>query len=136
MDATNTVFILLARVKTLRDMGGCISPFNSFQLIQGLETLSLRCKAHNENANALAAWLNEHPMVKKGSVLSPSLASHPSHELAKKYPHSRAERFLLTETRDGISDVKGRGGAATTRPARNINSQVLPPELLRVRLHV
>ena len=44
MAATNTVFILLARVKTLRDMGGCISPFNSFQLIQGIETLSLRCK--------------------------------------------------------------------------------------------
>ena len=44
--ATNTVFILLARVKTLRDMGGCISPFNSWQLIQGIETLSLRAKAH------------------------------------------------------------------------------------------
>ncbi|EGB07193.1 cystathionine gamma-synthase [Aureococcus anophagefferens] len=84
-DATNTVFILLARVKTLRDMGGCIAPFNAFQLIQGIETLSLRCKAHNENANALALWLSDHEAVKKGSVLSPSLPSHPSHELAKKY---------------------------------------------------
>ena len=66
-------------------MGGCIAPFNAFQLIQGIETLSLRCKAHNENANALALWLSDHEAVKKGSVLSPSLPSHPSHELAKKY---------------------------------------------------
>ena len=51
VEATNTVFILLARVKTLRDMGGCIAPFNAFQLIQGVETLSLRAKAHCENAN-------------------------------------------------------------------------------------
>jgi len=83
--ATNTVFILLARVKTLRDMGGCISPFNAWQLIQGIETLSLRAKAHSENANALALWLSTHPKVKEGSVLHPSLPSHPSHENAKKY---------------------------------------------------
>ena len=73
------------RVSPVRDMGGCISPFNAFQLIQGVETLSLRCKAHCENANALALWLDSHEKVKKGSVMSPSLPSHPSHELAKKY---------------------------------------------------
>jgi len=83
--ATNLVFILLARVKTLRDMGGCLSPYNSFQLIQGIETLSLRARAHSDNANALAEWLSSHPMVKEGSVLHPSLPSHPSHENAKKY---------------------------------------------------
>ena len=83
--ATNLVFILCARVKTLRDMGGCMSPFNAFQLIQGVETLSLRAKAHSENANALAEWLSTHPMVKQGSVMHPSLPSHPSHENAKKY---------------------------------------------------
>jgi len=83
--AHNTVFILLARVKTLRDMGGCISPFNAFQLIQGIETLALRCDAHCKNANALAEFLSGHEKVKKDSVLHPSLASHPSHELAKKY---------------------------------------------------
>ena len=49
-----------------------------------METLSLRCKAHCENANALAEWLNGHEAVKEGSVLSISLPSHPSHELAKK----------------------------------------------------
>jgi len=85
VEATNTVFILLARVKVLRDMGGCISPFNAWQLIQGIETLSLRAKAHSENANALALWLSTHPKVKEGSVLHPSLPSHPSHENAKKY---------------------------------------------------
>lgn len=67
VDATNTIFILLARVKTLRDMGGALSPFNAFQLIQGVETLALRGKAHSENANALAKWLVEHPLVGKVS---------------------------------------------------------------------
>ena len=85
VDATNTVFILLARVKTLRDMGGCIAPFNSFQLLQGLETLALRAKAHCENANNLAAWLDGHENVKDKSVCHPSLPSHPSNEMAKKY---------------------------------------------------
>jgi O-acetylhomoserine (thiol)-lyase len=83
VDATNTIFILLARVKTLRDMGGAMSPFNAFQLIQGVETLALRGKAHSENANALAQWLQEQPAVKK--VSHPSLSSHPSHARAKKY---------------------------------------------------
>ena len=64
-------------------MGGALSPFNAFQLIQGVETLALRGKAHSENANALAAWLEKQPQVKK--VSHPSLASHPSHERAKKY---------------------------------------------------
>ena len=59
----NTCFVLCARVKTLRDVGACQSPFNSFMLIQGLETLSLRCKAHTENANAVAAWLEAHDKV-------------------------------------------------------------------------
>eukprot|EP00937_MAST-01D_sp_MAST-1D-sp2_P001363 g1363.t1 len=85
VEATNTVFILLARVKTLRDMGGCQSPFNSFQLIQGLETLSLRARAHSDNANRLAAWLSAHPAVKPGSVQHPSLPSHPSHARAKQF---------------------------------------------------
>ena len=83
VDATNTIFILLARVKTLRDMGGCLSPFNAFQLIQGVETLALRGKAHSENANELSKWLTEQPQIK--SVSHPSLSSHPSHERAKKY---------------------------------------------------
>merc|ERR1711898_27940 len=105
VDACNLVFILLARVKTLRDMGGCIAPFNAFQLIQGLETLSLRCKAHCENANQLAEWLNGHEAVKEGSVLSISLPSHPSHELAKKY--FRPSSFGSVFTFELAGDAEG-----------------------------
>lgn len=79
----NMAFIFRARVIALRDMGACQSPFGAFQLLVGLETLSLRCKAHCSNANALAKWLSEHADV--DWVSHPSLASHPSHETAKKY---------------------------------------------------
>jgi len=110
-DATNTVFILLARVKTLRDMGGCISPFNAFQLIQGVETLALRAKAHCENANALAKWLDGHEKVKKGSVLHPSLPSHPSHENAKKYFRAGCfgSVFTFEIAGDGAADEEAKG---------------------------
>jgi len=116
VEATNTVFILLARVKTLRDMGGCISPFNAWQLIQGIETLSLRAKAHSENANALALWLSTHPRVKKGSVLHPSLPSHPSHEKAKKYfrPGCFGSVFCFEIQGDNLDDEKNRGSSFIT----------------------
>lgn len=81
--ATNTLFILLARLKTMRDLGGSQTPMNAWNLIQGLETLALRAKAHCENANELAAWLVKHPLVKR--IVHPSLPDHPSHERAKKY---------------------------------------------------
>jgi O-acetylhomoserine/O-acetylserine sulfhydrylase len=79
----NIQFIIRARVEGLRDFGAAISPFNSFLLIQGLETLSLRVQRHVENALELAKWLESHPQVK--SVNYPGLASSPYHELAKKY---------------------------------------------------
>lgn len=79
----NMPFIFHCRVNALRDMGGCQNPFGSFLLMQGLETLSLRCKAHCENANKLAAWLDAHPKVEW--VKHASLPNHPSHEDAKKY---------------------------------------------------
>lgn len=79
----NIAFIIRARVEGLRDFGPAISPFNSFQLIQGLETLSLRMERHCENALALAKWLEAQPKVEK--VNYPGLASSPYHQLAKKY---------------------------------------------------
>lgn len=79
----NIQFIIRARVEGLRDFGAAISPFNSFLLIQGLETLSLRVQRHVENALEFARWLEAHPQVK--SVNYPGLASSPYHELAKKY---------------------------------------------------
>lgn len=79
----NLNFIIRARVEGLRDWGPCISPFNSFLLLQGLETLSLRVQRHVDNALALARWLEKHPQVE--SVNYPGLESSPYHKLAKKY---------------------------------------------------
>ena len=79
----NMAFIFRARVVSLRDMGACPNPFGSFQLLMGLETLSLRGRAHSNNANELAKWLSEHEKVEW--VSHPSLESHPCHERAKKY---------------------------------------------------
>jgi len=79
----NIAFAIRARVEGLRDFGPCLSPFNSFLFLQGLETLSLRVQRHNDNAAELARWLEKHPAVRW--VSHPSLPSHPSHALAKKY---------------------------------------------------
>ncbi|TAJ15237.1 O-acetylhomoserine aminocarboxypropyltransferase/cysteine synthase [Marinilabiliaceae bacterium JC017] len=79
----NIAFITRARVEGLRDFGPAISPFNSFLLIQGLETLSLRVDRHVSNTLELATWLEEHPQVEY--VNYPGLKSSPYHTLAKKY---------------------------------------------------
>lgn len=79
----NIAFIIRARVEGLRDFGASQSPFNSFLLLQGLETLSLRVQRHVDNALALAQWLEAHPQVE--SVTYPGLASSPYNALAKKY---------------------------------------------------
>ncbi len=79
----NIAFIIRARVEGLRDFGPALSPFNSFLLLQGLETLSLRVQRTVDNALELATWLEQHPKVE--SVNYPGLKSHPSHALAKKY---------------------------------------------------
>ena len=79
----NVQFSIRARVEGLRDFGPALSPFNSFLLIQGLETLSLRVQRHVDNALALASWLEKHPAVK--SVNYPGLESSPYHANAKKY---------------------------------------------------
>ena len=79
----NIAFAIRARVEGLRDFGPAQSPFNSFLLIQGLETLSLRVQRSVDNALALAQWLEEHPHVE--SVNYPGLPSSTYHKLAKKY---------------------------------------------------
>jgi O-acetylhomoserine (thiol)-lyase len=79
----NIQFIIRARVEGLRDFGPAISPFNSFLLLQGLETLSLRVERTVSNALELAIWLQQHPKV--ASVNYPGLSNHPAHEKAKKY---------------------------------------------------
>ncbi len=79
----NIAFAIRARVEGLRDFGPAISPFNSFLLLQGLETLSLRVDRTVENALELARWLEQHPQVE--SVNYPGLESSKYHTLAKKY---------------------------------------------------
>ncbi len=79
----NIQFIIRCRVEGLRDWGPAQSPFNSFLLLQGIETLSIRVERTCENALALAKWLEKHPAV--ASVSYPGLASHASHLLAQKY---------------------------------------------------
>ncbi|MVN92351.1 O-acetylhomoserine aminocarboxypropyltransferase/cysteine synthase family protein [Mucilaginibacter aquatilis] len=79
----NIQYIIRARVEGLRDFGASQSPFNSFLLIQGLETLSLRVQRHVDNTLELATWLEQHPQVEK--VNYPGLPSSPYHTLAKKY---------------------------------------------------
>eukprot|EP00239_Pterosperma_sp_CCMP1384_P007396 CAMPEP_0197856694 /NCGR_PEP_ID=MMETSP1438-20131217/29057_1 /TAXON_ID=1461541 /ORGANISM="Pterosperma sp., Strain CCMP1384" /LENGTH=478 /DNA_ID=CAMNT_0043472239 /DNA_START=67 /DNA_END=1503 /DNA_ORIENTATION=+ len=79
----NVAFIMRARVEGLRDLGMCQNPMGSFQLIQGVETLSLRMERHCSNANKIAKWLQSHPSV--SWVSHPSLPSHESHKDAKKY---------------------------------------------------
>ena len=79
----NIAFAIRARVEGLRDFGASLSPFNSFLLIQGLETLSLRVERHVQNALELAEWLEQHPLVE--FVQYPGLKSDSYNALAKKY---------------------------------------------------
>jgi O-acetylhomoserine (thiol)-lyase len=76
-------YVAKARVTLLRDLGPCMSPFNAFLFLQGLETLHLRMPRHSENALAVAKFLEKHPQV--SWVNYPGLSSHPSHKLAQKY---------------------------------------------------
>lgn len=76
-------YIARIRIEGLRDLGAAISPFNSFQIIQGLETLEVRMKKHSENALELAQWLSEHDSVEW--VNYPGLSSSKYNSLAKQY---------------------------------------------------
>ena len=79
----NIAFIIRARVSGLRSIGPCMSPFNAFLFLQGLETLSLRVQRTVDNAMQLAEWLQAHPKVE--SVNYPGLKGNKYHELGKKY---------------------------------------------------
>ena len=87
-------FGIKARVQILRDIGACQAPFNSWQTLQGIETLSLRMDRHVSNAQKVAEFLDDHADVEWVSY--PGLASHPHHERAKKYcPRARARSSAL-----------------------------------------
>ena len=95
----NIAFIIKARVEGLRDFGPALSPFNSFLLLQGLETLSLRVDRHVENTLSLAEWLQNHPKVEE--VNYPGLEGNHSYENAKKYLPKGAGGVLSFEVKGG-----------------------------------
>ncbi len=87
-------FVTYIRAILLRDTGACISPFNAFLLLQGVETLSLRLERHAENTRKVVEYLNAHPLVEK--VNHPSLPDHPDHALYKKFfPKGGASIFTF-----------------------------------------
>lgn len=97
-------FAIKARVHVLRDIGACQAPFNSWQTIQGLETLSLRMERHVQNAQAVAEYLEKHPKV--SWVTYPGLKSHPDYERAKKYLPKGAGAILGFGIKGGLEAGK------------------------------
>ncbi|MBU0947602.1 MAG: PLP-dependent transferase, partial [Gammaproteobacteria bacterium] len=93
-------FIGRCRVVPLRNMGAAISPFNSFLILQGLETLALRMERHCENALKVAEYLQAHPQV--AWVKYAGLADHPEHELARRYMSGTPASILCFGIEGGI----------------------------------
>jgi O-acetylhomoserine (thiol)-lyase len=100
-------FLMKLRAETVRDTGACISPFNSFMLIQGLETLSIRMERHVSNAHAVANFLEEHPKVAK--VNYAGLVSHPHYTRAEKYLPMGPGAVMSFEINPGTGDARQAG---------------------------
>ena len=136
-------FVTYIRAILLRDTGACISPFNAFLLLQGVETLSLRLERHAENTKKVVEYLTNHPQVEK--VNHPSLPDHPDHALYERYfPNGGASIFTF-EIKGGkeeawnfidnlkifsllanVADVK----SLVIHPASTTHSQLSEEELL------
>jgi O-acetylhomoserine (thiol)-lyase len=136
-------FVTYIRAILLRDTGACISPFNAFLLLQGVETLSLRLERHAENTKKVVEYLSRHPLVER--VNHPSLPDHPDHALYEKYfPNGGASIFTF-DIRGGqeeawkfidnlsifsllanVADVK----SLVIHPASTTHSQLSEDELL------
>ena len=118
-------YLMKLRAESLRDLGACLSPFNAFLFLQGLETLSLRMDRHVSNAQAVAAWLEQHPAVAR--VRYAGLPSSPYHELAQRYlPLGAGSIFAfdLAGGRDAGSRV--RRGLARVEPPRERRRREVP----------
>jgi O-acetylhomoserine (thiol)-lyase len=137
----NVAFGIKARVQLLRDIGATLSPFNAFQLLQGLETLPLRQKKHSENALAIAKFLQGHSRV--AWVNYPGLTDHPSYGLAKKYLKTHYGALVGFGIKGGleagkkfINSVKllshlaniGDAKSLVIHPASTTHSQLTPEE--------
>lgn len=139
----NLAYILKARVQLLRDIGACLSPFNAFLFLQGLESLHLRVQRHSDNALAVAKFLETHPAVTWVSY--PGLPNHPSHATAKKYLRNGFGAILafgikgggkagrkLSESLKLFSLLANVGDAKSLviHPATTTHSQLTPEENL------
>ena len=97
-------FIAKVRIEGLRDYGAAISPFNAFQILQGLETLTIRIAKHSENALALATWLEEQELV--SWVNYPGLASSAYRELAQSYLPKGQSGIVTFGVKGGFDSAK------------------------------
>ncbi|HAN20378.1 MAG TPA: O-acetylhomoserine aminocarboxypropyltransferase, partial [Clostridiales bacterium] len=100
----NLAYIIKIRSTLLRDTGATISPFNSFLLLQGLETLSLRVERHVENALKVVEYLSKNPLVEK--VNHPALDSHRDHTLYNKYFPNGASSIFTFEIKGGSKEAR------------------------------
>ena len=100
----NLAYIVKIRATLLRDTGATISPFNSFLLLQGLETLSLRVERHVQDALRVVEYLAAHPQVRK--VNHPSLPEHPSHGLYRKYYPNGGGSIFTFEVKGGAEKAR------------------------------
>lgn len=142
-DVGAAAFAVKVRALLLRDLGACISPFNAFLLLQGLETLSLRVERHVENALKVVEYLKNNPHVE--SVNHPSLPERADHALYQKYFPNGAGSIFTFEIKGGadearafidrlqlfsllanVADVK----SLVIHPASTTHSQMTPEELL------
>jgi O-acetylhomoserine (thiol)-lyase len=136
-------FIIKARVHVLRDIGAVQSPFNSWQTLQGVETLSLRMERHVENTQTVAEHLENHPKV--DWVTYPGLKSHPDYELAKKYYPKGTGAILGFGIKGGVEAGKkfinslqlfshlanvGDAKSLAIHPASTTHSQLTPEQQL------
>src|SRR6185437_13743791 len=139
----NLAYIIKARVQLLRDIGAALSPFNSWLLLQGLETLGLRVERHNENAQAIAEYLEQHPKVE--SVAYPGLPSHSAHGRAREYFCGKGGAILTFRLRGGQEAAKrfidslelfsilanvGDAKSLVIHPATTTHQQLSPQERL------
>ncbi len=138
-------FVTYIRAILLRDTGACISPFNAFLLLQGIETLSLRLERHAYNTKKVVEFLAKHPLVEK--VNHPSLADHPDHALYEKYFKDGGASIFTFDIKGGkdaawkfidglqifsllanVADVK----SLVIHPASTTHSQLSEEELAQV----
>lgn len=140
-----TAFAVRARSEMLRDYGCCLSPFNAFLLLTGVETLSLRAQRVCDNALALAKWLEAHPKVEK--VNYPGLESHPAHANAKKYLRNGFGGIITVDLKASRQDTAafvdqlkiftllanlGDNKSLVAHPATTTHAQLTDQELLNV----